>query len=143
MKKTCTFFGHRDCPASVMPKLRTVLVDLIEHHGVEQFYVGRQGNFDTMVRAVLRELAKTYPQIRYAVVFEQLPKLRGDARCFSDAIFPEGMEDVPPRFAISRRNEWMLRRADMVVTYVTHSWGGAAQYAKKAGKQGKIVLNLA
>lgn len=143
MKKTCTFFGHRDCPASVMPKLRTVLVDLIEHHGVEQFYVGRQGNFDTMVRAVLRELAKTYPQIRYAVVLEQLPKLRGDARCFSDAIFPEGMEDVPPRFAISRRNEWMLRRADMVVTYVTHSWGGAAQYAKKAGKQGKIVLNLA
>ncbi len=143
MKKTCTFFGHRDCPASVMPKLRTVLVDLIEHHGVEQFYVGRQGNFDTMVRAVLRELAKTHPQIRYAVVLEQLPKLRGDARCFSDAIFPEGMEDVPPRFAISRRNEWMLRRADMVVTYVTHSWGGAAQYAKKAGKQGKIVLNLA
>lgn len=143
MKKTCTFFGHRDCPASVMPKLRTVLVDLIEHHGVEQFYVGRQGNFDTMVRAVLRELAKTYPQIRYAVVLEQLPKLRGDARCFFDAIFPEGMEDVPPRFAISRRNEWMLRRADMVVTYVTHSWGGAAQYAKKAGKQGKIVLNLA
>lgn len=143
MKKTCTFFGHRDCPASVMPKLRAVLVDLIEHHGVEQFYVGQQGNFDTMVRAVLRELAKTYPQIRYAVVLEQLPKLRGDARCFSDAIFPEGMEDVPPRFAISRRNEWMLRRADMVVTYVTHSWGGAAQYAKKAGKQGKIVLNLA
>lgn len=143
MKKTCTFFGHRDCPASVMPKLRTVLVDLIEHHGVEQFYVGRQGNFDTMVRAVLRELAKTYPQIRYAVVFEQLPKRRVDVRCFSDAIFPEGMEDVPLRFAISRRNEWMLRRADMVVTYVTHSWGGAAQYAKKAGKQGKIVLNLA
>ena len=53
------------------------------------------------------------------------------------------MEDVPPRFAISRRNEWMLQRADMVVMYVTHSWGGAAQYAKKAGKQGKIVLNLA
>lgn len=82
MKKTCTFFGHRDCPASVMPKLRTVLVDLIEHHGVELFYVGRQGNFDTMVRAVLRELAKTHPQIRYAVVLEQLPKLRGDARVF-------------------------------------------------------------
>ena len=139
----CTFFGHRDCPASVMPKLRAVLVDLIEHHGVEQFYVGRQGDFDTMVRAALRELAKIYPQIRYAVVLEQLPKRRVDARCFSDAIFPEGMEDVPPRFAISRRNEWMLQRDDMVVTYVTHSWGGAAQYAKEAGKQGKIVLNLA
>lgn len=91
----------------------------------------------------MRELAKTHPQIRYAVVLEQLPNRRVDARCFSDAIFPEGMEDVPPRFAISRRNEWMLQRADMVVTYVTHSWGGAAQYAKKAGKQGKIVLNLA
>lgn len=58
----CTFFGHRDCPASVMPKLRTVLVDLIEHHGVEQFYVGRQGNFDTMVRPFCGSWRKPIPK---------------------------------------------------------------------------------
>ena len=37
----------------------------------------------------------------------------------------------------------MLKQADFVVTYITHNWGGAAQYAEKAHRQGKRVLNLA
>lgn len=140
----CTFFGHRDCPAAVKPKLRAELVELIERYGVERFYVGRQGAFDTMVRAVLRELAMEYPHISYAVVLERLPGPRDEAVWdFSDAIFPEGLEVVPPRFAISRRNAWMLKRSDYVVTYITHSWGGAAQFAAKAVRQGKTVRNLA
>ena len=36
----CTFFGHRDCPESVKPKLREVLVDLVTNHDVDMFYVG-------------------------------------------------------------------------------------------------------
>jgi len=28
------------------------------------------------------------------------------------------------------------------VTYITHSWGGAAQYAAMAERQGKTVINL-
>lgn len=140
----CTFFGHRDCPASIKPELRAVLMELIERHGVDWFFVGRQGAFDAMARAVLRELTEVYPHISYAVVLERLPGPRDKAVCdFSDSIFPEGLETVPPRFAISRRNEWMLRQADFVVTYITHNWGGAAQYAEKAQRQGKSVLNLA
>ena len=140
----CTFFGHRDCPASLKPKLRAVVVDLIERHGVDRFYVGRQGAFDAMARTVLRELAEVYPHISYAVVLERLPGPKDEAVWdFSDTIFPEGLEAVPPRFAIARRNEWMLRQADYVVAYVTHDWGGAAQFAEKAHRQGKIVLDLA
>lgn len=140
----CTFFDHRDCPAAVKPKLRTVVAELIEQYGVERFYVGRQETFDAMARSVLRELAEEYPGISYAVVLERLPGPRDEAVWdFSDTIFPEGLETVPPRFAISRRNEWMLRQADFVVTYITRPWGGAAQFADKARRQGKAVLNLA
>ena len=57
----CTFFGHRDCPETVKPKLREVLVDLITNRGVDMFYVGHQGQFDAMVRSVLQELKKAYP----------------------------------------------------------------------------------
>lgn len=42
----CTFFGHHDCPSSIKPKLREVLVDLIENHAVDMFYVGQQGVYD-------------------------------------------------------------------------------------------------
>ena len=120
-----------------------MVVKLIEQHGVDRFYAGRQGAFDAMARSVLRELAEVYPHISYAVVLERLPGPREKAVWdFSDSIFPEGLEAVPPRFAISRRNEWMLKQSDFVVTYVTHSWGGAAQFADKARRQGKPVLNL-
>lgn len=61
---------------------------------------------------------------------------------FSDTIFPEGIETVPKRFAISWRNRWMLKQADYVVTYVTHSWGGAAQFAEMAKRQHKKIVNV-
>lgn len=137
----CTFFGHRDCPDTVGPLLRERLEELITERGVDMFYVGNQGQFDAMVRGVLRRLAQEHPQIRYAVVLAYMPG-PDDGRDFSDTMLPEGLESVHPRYAISRRNEWMLRRSDFVVTYITHSWGGAARYAAKAARMGKQIFPL-
>lgn len=47
------------------------------------------------------------------------------------------------RFAVSWRNNWMLKQSDYVVTYITYSWGGAAQFAEKAARQKKTVINIA
>ena len=107
----CTFFGHHDCPSSIKPKLREVLIDLIENQSVDMFYVGNKGAFDRLVRAALQELKQEYPQIRYAVVLERMPGKQNKEN-------PEGIENVPPRFAVSWRNRWMLRQADFAVTYV-------------------------
>ena len=60
-----------------------------------------------------------------------------------ETVFPAGLENVPPRFAIDRRNHWMLRQAEVVVVYVAHTFGGAAKFAAKAERQGKTVINLA
>lgn len=141
----CTFFGHRDCPSSIKPKLSEVLIDLIENESVDMFYVGNKGAFDRLVRSVLRELAQEYPQINYTVVLERLPGKQNEdyPEDYSDTMLPEGIEEVPPRFAISWRNKWMLRQSDYVVTYITHSWGGAAQFAEIAEHQKKPVINLA
>lgn len=138
----CTFFGHRDCPEAVKPYLREVLVDLIVNKGVDTFYVGNQGRFDGIVRSVLRELVQAYPEIRYAVVLAYLP---GEKRAYnddSDTMLPEGIEDVHPHYAVVWRNRWMLQRADFVVTYIAHPWGGAARFADKARRAGKTVINL-
>ncbi len=138
----CTFFGHRECPDAVEPRLWAVLETLIVEHGVDLFYVGHQGQFDALVRRTLRTLCQTYPRIHYAVVLAYLPGPGGDPQDYADTLFPEGIETVPRRYAISWRNRWMLGRADYVVTYVTHSWGGAARFAELAKKQGKMVWNL-
>ena len=144
MGKACTFFGHHDCPGSIKPKLREVLINLIENHTVDMFYVGQQGAFDGIVRSVLKELVSVYPHIRYAVVLDRLPSKRDefDTRDYSDTMLPEGIEAVHPRFAISWRNKWMIKQSDYVVTYITHSWGGAAQFAELAKRQEKIVFPL-
>ena len=144
MGKACTFFGHHDCPSSIKPKLREVLIDLIENHAVDMFYVGQQGVYDAIVRSVLKELVSVYPHIRYAVVLERTPQKRDefDPHDYSDTMLPEGIETVHPRFAISWRNKWMIKHSDYVVTYITHSWGGAAQFTELSARQGKIVLNV-
>ena len=139
---SCTFFGHRECPDSIKIQLREVLIELIANHDVDMFYVGNQGRFDTIVRGVLRELKKKYPQINYAVVLAYMPGKRTEYDDYSDTMLPEGIESVHPRYTISWRNNWMLRQSDYVVTHITHSWGGAAQFAEKANRQKKTVINL-
>ena len=139
---SCTFFGHRECPDSIKIKLREVLIDLIINHNVDMFYVGNQGRFDAIIRSVLRELKIEYPRINYAVVLAYMPGKQTEYGDHSDTMLPEGIESVHPRYAISWRNNWMLRRADYVVTYITHGWGGAAQYADKARRQKKTVINI-
>ena len=138
----CTFFGHRDCPETIKPILKERLTELITNHNVDIFYLGNQGRFDAYARSILRDLKKEYPQINYAVVLAYMPGKKTEYDDYSDTMLPEGIESVHPHYAISWRNNWMLRQSDYVVTYITHSWGGAAQYAKKAKSQKKIVINL-
>ena len=138
----CTFFGHRDCPETIKPYLREVLIDLITNNGVDTLYVGNQGRFDGIVRSVLRELEQEYPEIHYAVVLAYMPGKKNEYDDFSDTILPEGIETVHPRYAIEWRNRWMLQRADFVVTYIAHHWGGAAKFAERAKREGKTGMNL-
>lgn len=141
MGKTCTFFGHRDCPATIRPKLRKMLIQLIEQDSVTAFYVGHHGSFDGMVQSVLAELAQQYGHFSYAVVLSGF--VRKDICDSQQTLLPEGIELVPRRYAVAWRNRWMLERAQVVVTYVNHSWGGAAHFAAMARRQGKKVYNLA
>ena len=138
----CTFFGHRECPDSIKAQLRAALIDLVTNHDMDTFYVGNQGRFDAIVRSVLREMKKEYPHINYAVVLAYMPEKRTEYDDYSDTMLPEGIESAHPRYAISWRNNWMLQQSNYVVTYITHSWGGAAQYVNKAKRKNKRVINL-
>jgi hypothetical protein len=94
-----------------------------------------------MVRRLLEELSKVYT-ITYSVVLAYLPTKKSEYDDYSNTILPEGIETVPKRFAISYRNKWMIKQADVVVTYVTHNFGGASQFKALAERQGKMVIEL-
>ena len=137
----CTFFGHKDTPKEIEPTLRSTLIDLIENKNVTVFYVGNNGNFDTMVRHQLEDLSRIYP-ITYSVVLAYLPTEKNKYDNLTNTIYPEGLETVPKRFAISWRNKWMMQQSGIVVTYVTRNFGGAVQFKEMAMKQKKNVVEL-
>ena len=138
----CTFFVHRNVPKEIEPILKSTLIDLLENHDVTTFYVGNQAGFDYLVKTVLKELANNY-SIDYFVVLAYLPREQDLLSSNELTLYPEGLETVPRRFAISYRNKWMIQHSDYVVTYVTnHIASGAAQFKEIAEKQGKHVINL-
>ena len=72
-----------------------------------------------------------------------MPGKQNEYDDYSDTMLPEVVESVHPHYAISWRNNWLPRQSDYVVTYITHDWGGAARYAKKAKRQGKCIVSVA
>ena len=111
--------------------------ELIEN-GTDEFFLGGYGGFDYLCAAVLRNLKKSYPQIRLILI---LPYLNSSMITdgYDETLYPP-LESVPKRFAISRRNEWMVRECDTIVAYVTHGWGGAAKTLEYARRKNKAVL---
>ena len=140
-----TFFGHRDAPQEIAKKLETALIEVIEHDGADTFYVGNQGNFDVMVRQTLQKLKKIYPQIEYAAVLAYMPgSCKEDKRTRDDpTIYPEGLEQVPQKFAISKRNDWLIEHSDLVIIYTRDNFGYADKWKECAKKRGKRLINLA
>lgn len=140
VEKACCFFGHKDTPESVKDDIYAAIEKLIVEYSVDTFYVGNQGRFDFYTRAALRQLQQKY-RIRYAVVLAYMPGEKTDYD-FSDTMLPEGIEEVHPKYAISWRNDWLLRQSSYVIAYIHHNWGGTARYVQKAYRQGKTVINL-
>ena len=141
----CMLFGHSDAPASLNKILQKTLIELIEQKNITSFYLGNQGNFDYLARQILKSLKTKYPHIEYFVVLAYLPKQKNEfiIEDFSDTIFPDGLEKVPPKYAISKRNKWMIDRADFAVCYVTHFGGNSVKIKDMCEKKNLPILNIA
>ena len=134
---TVTFCGHRDFYGDdgVVRWLRKTVESLILR-GADEFLLGGYGGFDAYAASVMWELKKQYPSIRSILVLPYLDRAF-DAEKYDGTLYPP-LERVPKRYAISKRNEYMVNEAEIVVAYVTHDWGGAAAtlaYAKRKRKE--------
>lgn len=140
----CTFFGHRNCPSTISKQLEEILEILITENNIIKFYVGNNGNFDSIVYNILKKLKTKHPHVSYSVVISYIPCKKASAPliCESDTLVPDGIETIPKRFSISYRNEWMINKSDMVIGYVNKSCGGAFKYFELAKKKGKTCINL-
>ena len=147
MSEVCTFVGHREAPLSLYPYL-VEEVWRLSKNGVSEFWVGGYGAFDQMAERAVREAKIKMPQITLSLILAYLPvgEQKSELQKYDNMIYPEGLERVPRRYAIDRRNNWIVHNADFLLAYVTHSWGGAATTLSKAQsreRDGKLtIINL-
>ena len=137
----CTFFGHSMSVGDIEEELKLTLIRLIEENEQITFYVGNNGYFDYRVMDALEELKDIYPQIKCYVVLAYMPTEKKPVKYKLETIYPEGLETVPKRYAISRRNMWMISKCDTVVACAYYI-GGARTFRDIAQKRGKRIIDL-
>ena len=130
----CSFFGHHNASDKIRSTLELTIKHLMSQ-GVNDFLVGNNGNFDYLAQCVLSEYSKKYGSINFTVVFSNINEHAIFANCHQ-TIFPEGLEKAPPRFRISKRNDWMLRRSQIVIFYLKNQFSNNQIFLKKLKKWG-------
>ena len=147
---TISFAGHSR--VSFADKIKIALKEqlkrLLPKNEITVCYLGGYGDFDRLCASACREIKQEYGNIELVYVSpymtpseQEKVKQLLDAGRYDLSVYPP-IEDVPPKFAIIKRNEWMMMNADVVLAYVNHSSGGAYRSLRFAKVKKKRVINI-
>ena len=145
---TVMFCGHADFQENeiIKEKMISLLQGLIKKYGRINFYFGGYGGFDLFALRCVKICAQNNSNLKTFFItpyiypkYEKLIQAKGN---YDECIYPE-LENVPLKFAIIKRNQWMVRESDIVVAYVQRDWGGAAKTLNYAKRLKKRIFNLA
>ena len=147
---TITFAGHSTISSISMVK--EMVKEHIRHHiTVDELvtcYVGGNGDFDQICACACGELKQEYAGIEVVYVTPYISlseqekiKEKQNRGIYDTSVYPP-IEKVPRRFAISKRNEWMMKNADLIIAYVKHNYGGAYTSLQVARREKKRIINI-
>ncbi len=141
--RICAFFGHREIWCDISKSLDCAVRTAIKEYGATEFWVGGYGMFDSFAVGSIRRLKKDFPQITLHRILAYLPTRKDPlSNTYDSTIYPKGLELVPRKFAISKRNQWIADHCHMVICYIDHSYGGAYTACKAARRKNKVLINL-
>lgn len=143
-----SFCGHRDFTPDA-EKEKTIIAILLKYAETEQeviCYTGGYGAFDWFAASCIRKAQQMAKNIRNCLIIpyitvSHLDKINFHAKEFDEIIYPP-LENVPPKFAIIRRNEWMVDNSDLLIACVKFSWGGAARTLEYATRRNLTIINI-
>ena len=140
---SCMFIGDHAVSKEIYLTLLAVTEELILKEKVSTFYVGNNGTFDNLAQKALFHLKQKYPEIKAYTVLAYIPGKESpyESPSLLETLYPEGLEKVPPRYAINHRNRWMLERSSFVITYPS-LLGNSLKFAAKARLSGKTVIDI-
>ena len=142
-----TFCGHSNYLENIEDEkwLLAYLKKIIKNKDVK-FYLGGYGNFDNFALKCVKKYKNKYKNAQIIYVTPYLNKWLDDRsdylnENYDGIIFPE-IETAPKKLAIIKRNEWMVTKADLLISYVNVHFGGAYNTLLYAHKQKKAYINL-
>ncbi len=137
------FCGHGDIAPSesgvLSEKICKTVIELIKG-GAREFLLGGYGAFDNLCAKIVYDLKDEYPHIKSVLVIPYLDR-EYNMRLYDISEYPP--INVPRRFAILKRNEYMVEQADVVVAWVKYGFGGASKTYEYAKRKKKRIINLA
>ena len=136
-----TFCGHgkEKYGDEIRENIYNITDDLIKQ-GADEFLLGGYGNFDLMAARVVKPLKEKYPYIKSVLIVPYIN--RGyDKDLYDYSEYPP-IENVPKRYAVLKRNEWTINKADVLIAYIKHDLGDAAKTLEYARKRKKKIINL-
>ena len=146
-----SFIGHRHLYNSniLFESVRQAIVENIDFVERVVFFCGGYGDFDDLCARACRSVKQQIKNCEIVFVtpymtVAQQEKIKGlmELNLYDSVIYPP-LEQVPLKFAICKRNEWMVDQSDFIIAYVEHSFGGAYQSLRYARRKGKRIVNLA
>lgn len=143
-----TFCGHGNINIgqSVADKIKDFLIEKVKQYTNAKFYLGGYGGFDSLAFSILRKLKRDFQNIELIFISPYLDssysKLQIANEIYDGTLYPP-LETVPKRFAILKRNEWMVDNCDLLIAYVKYSWGGARKTLDYAIRKKKPYINFA
>lgn len=142
-----SMFGHATFLPNEDDEKRVIsIIEKISNQSKVIFYLGGYGSFDSFALNCAQKYKNIYPQSKIYFITPYLGKWIDNRRklyqgLYDEVIYPN-LENVPPKFAIVKRNQWMIKNSDYVICYVSVGFGGAYQSMLYAQKQNKPYLNL-
>lgn len=142
------FIGHGKYTmnAEEEDRLIELLRSILEQHPDCLFYLGGYGSFDFKCNDILQNLQTEYPKLKRIFVTPYIQpnfwRLNEASKLYDESIYPFEYR-VMPKYAIVRRNEWMIKQADIVIAFVCFHFGGAYNSYNYAHNKGKVIINIA
>ena len=140
-----SFFGHRQITDidKVYTFMRKQLLQLAQTQSELDFYCGGYSNFDGVCLKILLELKQEFNNIKIFFISPYITSSYLNSinkKNYDQIIYPE-IENTPKKYAIIKRNQWIIDHSDFIFFFVTFTFGGAfnsLNYAKKKNKKQRV-----
>lgn len=140
----CALAGDSGFPGSVQTELRRTLIDLIENHEVDLFYMIFGGKFNLMAAEELKKIIKDYPDVYFEVFLCNVPyrEYNRMVNVFYNITVVDGEDGETREHALNVLKESIIDVSEYVITYVKNVKGDAVTYKNIALEKGKKIIEL-